>query len=1074
VQNAWVVISAWQGFELNVNGRMIGRALLRRPTWPFQAGASARGQKLAQLEAALSLNFPREYQWAGSTGHQIPTFFDLGPYLSAGENAIAIEVEAREAPARMALEGEILLWSGERIRLSSEDFTTQRRASESPRGWVEAGFDGLDWIRAPRADAPPARLRRVIDPAIFMTPFAGRWLREAVPSEGALWLETRWRLDRAPDDGWLRVLARGPFELFVNGAPVRVASSELRDLDGGEWLIGRRGSGGVPAAPERLDPDEVGSLFGGDRFDSTLPSDEIQPPVVTRPAAEELLEGDPDERALRAGSGPERSWSAAWLRSALKRSKVVAPKELARRVGSPVLYGYGIGRLLHRGENTIAVRVAPPDGAEPPTWSAALAVDGSAAFGDGSAQALRSDLKWRSRHQSLDGALSDWTSVQSVEPAAVMGAALPVLEYRGAARSSTRAHWVTLAESLLLALLGVLVLLRLPGALARWRCSGAPSPQAEGRLWSPGVLVLPTVALLGVLLLDLSWAERSDRLLLAAPRVWAAIVGVAFALGVLAAIAQGRGWQPLQRIAGRFAWPGTESRWRMAAAAVVLLCVFLRAHDLAGQPFDNDELASVQAATAIAREGVPRYGPDIYYSRSPLYHYLAGASVKLFGANFWALRLPAVLFAAATALLIYLAGARLLRSRWIGLAAALLYAVHPYAIFVGHLTRFYQQQQFFCLLTVYLFCQGFVTGESRRHRLGTLAAFTAACLSQELSIVMAPPLLVAAFLFTRRIRAREAVELGVVSACALVLVALDILVFQTRCLTRLEGISPSVEATLHLHFAAPMNVLTLFVSYSRLHLGLSLALLAGLPLLLARRDRAALAMAVVLFGGVLGTMLQVTHEALRYQYWLLPVWLLLGVRGVGAVAESWSALVEGTKRLSTALAVVLFAVVLLGWSPWRIHGSYGARLLGDPSSSFAFVRANLRPGDAVAVTEPHPPQGLMDLGRIDYDLSVPLLQDFVQRKDGRLFDRNGGAEVIGTLEQLQDVLAHRERLWVLVSRERLQSRGRGIRWDHPGARFEVFLRENLEVKYQTYLWTVFLWDASAGQLRPYRRHAEPR
>jgi hypothetical protein len=850
--------------------------------------------------------------------------------------------------------------------------------------------------------------------------------------------------------------------------------------------VGRRGFTDVPAGPEFLEPDDVGSLFGGDRFDGVLPSDDVKQPIATRPPAEWLLEGRTDDRIEAGRNQPERAWTATSQETALQRLEVFGPKELTHgRDRGAVLYGYGIAKLLRAGENTVSVRVAPSDAEASSAEPAMIAVDGQATLKGGPGAApLLSDVGWLARSQPLGASNSDWEATPLGEQAATPGADLPVLDYRGQASAPASANACHLAVSAFLALAVVGFVLLLFRMGSRWWPTGAMPSGRRTAPWSSAasrVLIPPTVFMIAILFVDLAWAERSERLLLASPGTWAAIGAAALALGGLAAISEATGWSRIRALFEAIVrlrpWsPDGVLRSRALVVAVLLLCAFLRIHDLSGQAFDDDELASVQAATAIARLGVPRYDADVYYSRSPLYHYVVGASVKLFGANFWGLRLPSAVFGTATALLILLAGARLLRSRWTGIAAAVLYATHPYAIFIGRMARFYQQQQFFCFLTVFLFCAGFVAGGSRRHRLATVAAFAAACLSQELSVVLALPLLAAGALFTRRISRREVVELGLLSGCAIALVVLDILVFQTRCLTRLEGISPNVEATLSLHFAKPMNVLTLLLSYSRLHVALSLLLLAGLPLLVLRRERTAMAMVLVLFGGIVGTMLLVTYEAPRYQYWLLPVWILLGVRCTVLLAEvSVSAAVDATgrRRSAAVLTGVLLCAVLLGWSPWRILGSFRTRILGDASSAFAFVRANLRPSDAVAVTEPHPPEGLMDLGRVDYDIAVPLLHDFVWRRDGKLVDRNANAEVLSTLEQLQDVQGRRERLWVLVSREKFRSRGQAVRWDYPGARFEAFLRENLEVKYQTYLWTVFLWDATAGHLRPYRRHAEP-
>jgi hypothetical protein len=504
---------------------------------------------------------------------------------------------------------------------------------------------------------------------------------------------------------------------------------------------------------------------------------------------------------------------------------------------------------------------------------------------------------------------------------------------------------------------------------------------------------------------------------------------------------------------------------------VVAGALLLRAHALGSQPLDDDELASTRAVLAIARAGLPRYSADVYYSRSPLYHYFAGALVRVLGENIWALRLPSLLFGGATTLLVYLVGARLLRSRWTGLVAAALYAVHPYAIFVGHLVRFYQQQQFFTLATAYLFCRGFVEGQRVSARYLAVATFLAACLSQELSVVLVPPMLIAYVLLAEKKGRGSMAGLVVISACAGAALVIDLLVFQTWCLTRLEGMSPNVEASLAFHFSSPLNLLTMFVSYSRLHVALSVVMAVTFPLLARERSRSLFTWMLFLFVGTLATNLLVTGTGLRYQYWLLPLWLLLGVHGVRALVlavsrpASTSDATPVRAVAGPALGVLALASVLLSWSPWKIPGSYEATLLGDSTSAFAYVRSHLRPGDRVAATEPHSPAGLIEAGQIDYDLAVPVFQDLVYKKDGRLVDRIGGAEVLGSVEDLKQVIARQDRVWILVNREKLRSRGANIMWQYPAARVEQFLRENCAVRYQSYLWTVFLWDAGAGKYK---------
>ena len=55
---------------------------------------------------------------------------------------------------------------------------------------------------------------------------------------------------------------------------------------------------------------------------------------------------------------------------------------------------------------------------------------------------------------------------------------------------------------------------------------------------------------------------------------------------------------------------------------------------------------------------------------------------------------------------------------------------------------------------------------------------------------------------------------------------IDWLAFQTLCLTRTEGVSPNLEATVKPHFWQPFAVFSMIIGYSRLH-----PLLSAFPLL---------------------------------------------------------------------------------------------------------------------------------------------------------------------------------------------------------------------------------------------------
>ncbi len=1063
VRNAWCMISADAGFELTVNGDSASRFFLWRATRPFQTGLGSAGQRLDSAPPMLALNFPREYQWTGHASHRLPVFVDLTPYLRNGRNVLAMEVESRHSAPAFILEGEVELKSGERVALCSD---ASWRAEPVPTGlrqaeWLLPDADVSKWRQAVAVEGPSGSAFRLFAREAFAEAFHGRWIGWSGNAPARYHEFTRrWDAGDWSEEAILRMVTAWPYQVWVNGERVRVRTAEKDDLHHGDWLVRPSNRGALAVNPTLLDPDEVESLFAGTRFESPRHGD----PTVNAFKKNENTLNRTRERPRATGgeglpgddpSGAEAKGRPMDENGPVERPELRTPRQLTRERLTGRFHIYDISRLLQSGENEIRVRLIAAR--QPPydwNWQPRFALDAGAKGGAEDWRWMGSDSAWTVRARNS----ADESGAASVGHAAEFGGAVALPEKRFLGHAGFRGFHGAAG----VATGGIL------GALVVAGCAG----RGRGRVFTALRKCYPLMGSFSVLagmcvLLAAAFAERSEQLLFRREWIWPACLCFAAAgAGVLE-------W--LRRDAARFkslSW--NDAGWRVLVVAVLLLCVLVRAWKLDHQPLDDDEYASTQAVLSIAETGVPEYAEGVWYTRSPLYHYLTGALASVLGGHIWTLRLASVFFSAATAWLLYLYGSKLLRSRWTGLGAMVLFAVHPFLIFSGHIARFYQQQQFFLLLTIYLFIRGFVQNSGMRDRYLAIAAFLAAILSQEISILTGGALAIAYALMGTRRSWGDEIKILVAGGCAFAVVALDIAFFKMKCLTYLEGVSPNVEATIGFDFREPLNFFALLIGYSRLHIVLSVFFLAGLVHALARRRRTVLCLHLVLLAGVVLTNVLVTSVSLRYQYAFIPLWILLGVDGIGAALRAVLTVPGGGRgrqgggALLPWLAAAAFVCVLLSWSPWRIPGSYGEKILGDSTGAFRYVAANLREDDRVAATEPHPHAALLETGRADYDLAVPILYDFVFRRDGRLIDRNGSAEVIGKLGQLQEACARHERIWVVVNREKFRSRGKNLRWEYPGARVELFLRKNFDLKFRSYLWSVYLWDRNAGRYARFR------
>jgi 4-amino-4-deoxy-L-arabinose transferase-like glycosyltransferase len=1076
VRNAWMSIAACHGFELTVNGRSIGWQHMWRPTRPYQTALSERGQWVNWPKVAMALNFAREYQWTDHQNHLLPVFIDLTPYLTRGPNVIGVEIESRQAPAKVRFDGAVTLWSGQVISLASD---THWQAETNPPyfqkiDWRLPAYRTHAWRQALRADPPPEQPLRAFDPRIYATPFSGRWMRHPQASaQDSVWFSTQWEIDQPPDEAWLRLVTNRNFELFINGQRRQLEVPDVRGLETGEWIYGHQRAANRMLHVEQLYTDDVAEDFVARHYTGPLQ----EPAGVDRNRFKTI-----DRLAPRPQNKDDRSRS-------LEPPK---PLMLRRDQAIGAYVGYSLTGLLRKGTNTITVRLNRTATSNSANWPGQLAVDGEITFHDGSRQSLTSGSHWQTHKL---GTAADSTAVPARAMGNVLraGHALTQFQYRGA--PLTRDF---LPPWLVPAALASGASLVAFGSLLAWGAL-APSPTPMGRTRRQrrrliadlttvlcAALLPLTVLLASVIVIEASFGERSELLWLSMPGIWKWSLAAAVALGVLSGgvsalrFAGGVGGA-LAAVSSALANLPRTRLWTFAVIWLCLLTFFLRAYRVDFQPLDYDENPSLQAILEISRTGIPSYVPEaVSYTRSPLFHYITAGVVWLFGENLWAVRLPTAVFSAATSLLVYFCGSRLLGRPWIGMAAMLLTLIHPQMFMTGHMIRFYQQQQCFALLTAYWFCKGFVNEQLQRYRYLTVAAFLAATLSQEITAVVGVPLFVGYLFFAARKPLSEDIKLLAAVACAMVVIIIDFLIYKTLTLTRLEGFSTIMQADVGPHLWEPYNFLTVFLSYSRLHLPLTLMFFLGLPAVFAERNRAVLALHVIFLGGILMLNLMITQVSARYVYWLFPLLFLLALDNARAGLAWLDRAMHGQSSAAAArrmrfAAGVSFGILVLGvaisWSPWRLPGTYDTKLLADSNGALQYIRSQLRPGDKIIVTQPHAQGALHEIGRVDYELHVPLLYDFVLLENGRLVERAAAAEVICTLSQFQKLCAKHDRLWIAIDREKYPFRGERIREDHACARIESFLRTNMQLKHRTHMWHVYLWDADHGRFRAFRSHS---
>lgn len=509
--------------------------------------------------------------------------------------------------------------------------------------------------------------------------------------------------------------------------------------------------------------------------------------------------------------------------------------------------------------------------------------------------------------------------------------------------------------------------------------------------------------------------------------------------------------------------------------AIASASLAVRMPAMTARSLHHDEVTIALYAESVQEQGTPviTAGPiDKPLRTYELLPYPIALSVSLFGRSDFAVRLPALMFSTLTLVLIFYVGYRL----WgpaTGLFAAAIYAYTPFALVWGTNAFHPQQTQFFALSTTYLFYRAIHKDPiDARFAYAAAASFIVTYLSWE------PSGLLLLSLFTCLVVARGRdfswiksmplwASVSVISLAVVIQQARRILLSVPYVMVGL-GLS---GATITLEFLEPTYDFWFYIDNYLLtgtHTVLSLLALVGL--LCFYRDRGIRYYVIHLSVLVLAVSNLLPETAIRYVYFTLPFLIL----AAAAVAVRFAAILwavpglaaVGTVSAVRALASIVFLSLVflssntlvlrldrLAQSPHWLVEMLPSSYWIDYRSTYQYLHAHLRPGDAVIPLMPLPAQ-YYSARRADAYIqtytSRQVMYD-VSNVSGRYLDKFVGSPVLRNLGEIADVFNKHQRVWIVLA---------------PLSAFELandaavvdYLHKNSQVVYETYTSKIYLWE----------------
>lgn len=451
-----------------------------------------------------------------------------------------------------------------------------------------------------------------------------------------------------------------------------------------------------------------------------------------------------------------------------------------------------------------------------------------------------------------------------------------------------------------------------------------------------------------------------------------------------------------------------------------------------------DEYTTFWMAQRTIECGVPFFPTGSLYSHGLLFTYLDALFISIFSFSELVARLPSVIIGAASILLIYWAGKKIV-SPWAGVIATALLALDPQAIIWGGRARNYTLLLFLLLLATLFFYRGVIRRDRALYRRFYTLFFLLALFTHTESLLLFPAFLLCALLWRGW---RWLLKPSVLLETILCLFGIGLNLYLWR-LAQPPGWQALGES--YPNFAPSFSPLRALKRYSPFFLGpdqlpfaglLSLlTLLGGILILWAiwRRgmkslieEREGYLFLYLLFGLVFLEMVFLVSPqrwSPRYLFMLSPHFFLMAsgvvVWGMERLVGRWERrgkVKEAIPLLSTFLivvAIVTFAIPTALSAASQKEWGYNL--------AFQYLKERYQEGDAV-MTFWFPPCELYLEEGCDYVAVEEHFFAYVRRENNHWIEHWGEVPLLTTDEELMGVIEGEQRVWFIIDEERFRTR----------------------------------------------------
>lgn len=975
---SWLRISADNDFTLYVNNRRIARensvlnnslGLGARLKIPFQDINDSN-----RYNTKTSVN----YLLASSNDWKLTAYVDLTCYLHSGKNVIALEIQKGKTNPRVVVEGAVYptndaipisLSTGETIwRVSNLSETRQSIQ------WFDRNFSDENWSEAKVLGAVREATYTRLSKNLFDRPLQGNLIAGNQSSQGQVWLRGGWQI---PTDrifrAYIRFAGQGAYSLLLNGNLVNNYITEngnqLHLLEVTKFIQ----SGKNTLAVSLISPLNT-ALTGTNSINANSIIDFF-------------LDGwtETETGEIVGEIGTDQTWTAL-------NQPVPGWTEGAGEEKSVSLLGSPKPESFQRSFEGNAYLLNYPNY----LWHQSLWLIGGVAFAVIYASLLGLWLGYGNRW---------WENLVAgsaiLSPSTFFLVAIGLFKHRFAEAEVGLLFAQSNSNYIILFGFTAIIILTLVFIRVKKKISKLPL----SFIWF-------SLGLVACVSFSLAWGGN---------------VFLVFSLAVVAAIIayifvwmQRQRQSPISVLQNKFNL--LQQKWTIWGEWIFLILIVsigfgLRVYNLGFIDLDPDENTSLDAARGILRTGAPIATSGIWYTRGPFYQYLLALWLRLVGDSIVNARLLSALWGTATLILVYIFARQLTGKVWIALLVTAILAINPWELWYSRNIRFYQVLQCLTILSLWSFLKGFIEQSGKRYQYIFFIALTLTLITQEISLTLLPVFLIGFLCFYRPVSLSQDWHIILGCVVTLAIFIYDIGFAAIRLLTPLAALSDSTGSYLRLHFSdVTVLISNMFIGSDRMQIIYSCFFCIGMLYFFKKCHPTLSFFFVCVMSQIfIVTLLSYQLEE-RYVYGVYPLFLLLAIYSIICLTEiignKLQVMINELMPLKKVTLISSLIIIIINLQPTKVSAGYLEAINRSNTQIFEYIHQYKTPEDIII--SPTPPFAAINLGGLDYFLMGTDYLDAIYWHYGKLIDRWGGGVVVSNIDQINQILAKSQPVWIHI------------------------------------------------------------